>query len=282
MSRASPPLARARSGSSSALGTMVNLEQPPRPLEHDVDGCGPRAGGAKLSPPPAEAWEWECRTDVVAVGAAEADESEGKVTHTGRCHCGAVRFECDAPSKLVVWDCNCSVCRMRRNLHLVVPKGALRLTDGVDGQYGESQLAEYRWGSGVARHLFCARCGISPFYAPRSNPDGWAITFPCLDAGTVSSVEVRTFAPEAPVRREISYRGSCVCERLIPRLMCVRAISYSVLRYTVIGAPLRRAQLGEVLRGRGRRDQNLLRRLRRRRRRRRGGEGRRQGEGAWR
>ena len=34
---------------------------------------------------------------------------------------------------------------------------------------------------------------MSPFYRPRSNPDGWAVTFQCLDPGTVSAVEVRRF-----------------------------------------------------------------------------------------
>ena len=83
---------------------------------------------------------------------------------------------------------------MRRNLHFVVPRLSLRLIeDEAGGDHGCSQLAEYRWGSGVARHLFCARCGISPFYTPRSNPDGWAVTFQCLDAGTVEDVEVRFF-----------------------------------------------------------------------------------------
>eukprot|EP00873_Tetraselmis_striata_P038997 jgi/Tetstr1/459261/TSEL_004661.t1 len=28
------------------------------------------------------------------------------VTHKGACHCGAVRFEVDAPAKVVAWDCN--------------------------------------------------------------------------------------------------------------------------------------------------------------------------------
>ena len=83
---------------------------------------------------------------------------------------------------------------MRRNLHFVVPKRALKLVKhGPHGRGGVDSLAEYRWGTGVARHLFCARCGISPFYQPRSNPEGWGITFPCLDGGTVSSVEVRQF-----------------------------------------------------------------------------------------
>ena len=26
----------------------------------------------------------------------------------------------------------------------------------------------------------CARCGISPFYVPRSNPDGWGVSFQCI------------------------------------------------------------------------------------------------------
>ncbi len=83
---------------------------------------------------------------------------------------------------------------MRRNIHFVVPKKALTLIEqGERGQGGATALAEYRWGTGAARHLFCARCGISPFYQPRSNPEGWAVTFPCLDGGTVSAVEVRQF-----------------------------------------------------------------------------------------
>lgn len=83
---------------------------------------------------------------------------------------------------------------MRRNIHFVVPKTALRLVEhGAYGKGGANALAEYRWGSGTARHLFCATCGVCPFYQPRSNPDGWAVTFQCVDGGTVSSVEVRRF-----------------------------------------------------------------------------------------
>ena len=40
---------------------------------------------------------------------------------------------------------------MRRNLHFVVPKKALRLvTHGEHGKGGASALAEYRWGTGAA------------------------------------------------------------------------------------------------------------------------------------
>jgi len=109
------------------------------------------------------------------------------VTHTGGCHCGAVRFQVRAPARLTAWDCNCTVCAMKRNTHFVVPAEAFTLLSG------EAQLTEYRWGTGVARHRFCASCGVQAFYHPRSNPDGVAVTIHCIDAGTVEAVTVCSF-----------------------------------------------------------------------------------------
>ena len=154
----------------------------------------PRAGGELLKPPPAADWEWALTT-VIKPCEALPGAGDGKMrVHKGGCHCGTVRFEVDAPPNLVVWECNCTDCRMRRNIHFVVPKKSLRIiSDGKYGKGGASMLAEYRWGKGAARHLFCARCGISPFYRPRSNPDGWAVTFQCLDPGTIAATEVRCF-----------------------------------------------------------------------------------------
>jgi len=115
-------------------------------------------------------------------------EQKETVTHTGGCHCGKIRFQCQTSTTfLTVWDCNCSDCRLRKNAHFVVPKSCFQINSGGNN------LTEYRWGTGTARHYFCATCGISPFYIPRSNPDGYAITFVCLDAGTVSNVDIRRF-----------------------------------------------------------------------------------------
>jgi len=158
----------------------------------------PRAGGGVPQPRRVQdEWEWEVLTNVVpATGSRPpaAGSLGGNVPHRGGCHCGAVRFEVLAPASLVVWDCNCSDCRMRRNIHFVVPAGALKfIVDERGGEGGAEALAEYRWGTGVARHYFCSRCGVTPFYKPRSNPDGWAVTFQCLDGGTANEVEVRRF-----------------------------------------------------------------------------------------
>ena len=49
------------------------------------------------------------------------------VTHRGGCHCGAVRFEVDAPARLLVHDCNCSICAMSGFQHLIVPGSRFRL-----------------------------------------------------------------------------------------------------------------------------------------------------------
>ena len=109
------------------------------------------------------------------------------VTHRGGCHCGAVAFEVDAPARLTVSECNCSICRMSGYLHLIVPRSRFRLLRG------EGELTEYRFGSGTARHLFCRRCGVKSFYVPRSHPDGFSVNARCLDPGTVTAMAVVPF-----------------------------------------------------------------------------------------
>lgn len=93
----------------------------------------------------------------------------------GGCHCGAVRFEVEAPAEVECQECNCSICAMSGFLHLIVPKSKFRLLRG------ENDLAEYTFNTGTARHLFCRTCGVKSFYVPRSNPDGYDINARCLD-----------------------------------------------------------------------------------------------------
>ncbi len=109
------------------------------------------------------------------------------VTHRGGCHCGAVAFEVQAPGRLTVSDCNCSICRMSGYQHLIVPRARFRLLQGAES------LTEYRFNTGTARHLFCRHCGIKSFYVPRSNPDGYSVNARCLDPATVEHVELEIF-----------------------------------------------------------------------------------------
>ena len=95
--------------------------------------------------------------------------------YSGGCHCGAVRFNVEAPEDVEVEDCNCSICRMTGFLHLIVPKSKFTLLSG------EQNLSLYTFNTGVAKHYFCKTCGIKPFYIPRSNPDGVDVNVRCLD-----------------------------------------------------------------------------------------------------
>jgi hypothetical protein len=109
------------------------------------------------------------------------------ITHRGGCHCGAVRFEVDAPADLEVWSCNCSMCARTAFLHLIVPGSRFRLLTPWEN------ITTYTFNTGVAKHMFCSTCGIKSFYVPRSNPDGYSVNVRCLDEGSVKSMEVKPF-----------------------------------------------------------------------------------------
>lgn len=95
--------------------------------------------------------------------------------YSGSCHCGAVRFEVEAPDRVVAQDCNCSLCAKAGFIHLIVPRSRFRLVAGTE------QITTYTFNTGVARHTLCKICGVKAFYTPRSNPDGIDVNVRCLD-----------------------------------------------------------------------------------------------------
>ena len=109
------------------------------------------------------------------------------LVHAGGCHCGAVRFEVEAPLPLTVQECNCSICSRTGFLHLIVPAARFRLLKGEDS------LSRYTFGSGIAQHLFCSHCGIKSFYVPRSNPDGFSVNVRCLDRVAPDDLIIEAF-----------------------------------------------------------------------------------------
>jgi hypothetical protein len=108
-------------------------------------------------------------------------------THTGGCHCGRVRFEVSAPAAIVVDECDCSMCRKVGFLHLIVPAERFKLLSGKEA------LTTYTFNTGVAKHYFCAICGVKAFYVPRSHPDGISVNARCIDEGSIESMSVRPF-----------------------------------------------------------------------------------------
>jgi hypothetical protein len=94
----------------------------------------------------------------------------------GGCHCGGVRFEVALAQTAEAQTCTCSMCLKTGFVHVIVPESRFRITKGAE------RLAEYTFNTRVAKHLFCAECGVKAFYRPRSNPDGWSVNARCLDS----------------------------------------------------------------------------------------------------
>ncbi|MCB9746215.1 MAG: GFA family protein [Alphaproteobacteria bacterium] len=104
----------------------------------------------------------------------------------GGCHCGAVRFRVTLREPLAL-DCNCSICRLKGFLHLIVPPEDFQLLQGAE------RLTEYRFNTRVAVHRFCSVCGTHPFYTPRSHPDQVDVNARCLDGGLPEGFNVQPF-----------------------------------------------------------------------------------------
>ncbi len=109
------------------------------------------------------------------------------VLHRGGCHCGAVKYEVDAPENIDVSECNCSICSKSGYLHLIVPKSRFRLMTKWDN------LEEYTFDTREAKHLFCKICGIKSFYIPRSHPNGISVNVRCLNDSTIKSITIEHF-----------------------------------------------------------------------------------------
>lgn len=108
-------------------------------------------------------------------------------THEGSCHCGAVQFRVEvADDKRDVFDCNCTICKKKGFLHLIVEEAHFTLLAG------DEHLITYTFGTHVAKHMFCSTCGIQPFYRARSHPDDWDINVRCL-ATPLSHWHVKPF-----------------------------------------------------------------------------------------
>lgn len=107
-----------------------------------------------------------------------------KTTHTGSCHCGAVRFECDLDLAAGTVRCNCGFCKKARFWMALVKASDFRLLAG------EGALSDYQYTPasrpGPFLHLtFCRDCGVRPFTKggalPEFGGEFWAVNVACLD-----------------------------------------------------------------------------------------------------
>lgn len=93
---------------------------------------------------------------------------------TGGCHCQAIRFEVMVRTAVAL-TCNCSICKMKGFVHVIVPRADFRLLNGA------GNLTTYTFNTHTAKHTFCRTCGVQAFYTPRSHPTGISVNYNCLD-----------------------------------------------------------------------------------------------------
>ena len=113
---------------------------------------------------------------------------------TGRCHCGAVRFDVTLSDSFhSIRRCTCSYCRMRGAVVAVAEAG------GISIREGEKVLRSYRFHTRSAQHFFCSRCGIYTHHQRRSDQALYAVNVACLEG--VSPFDF----PEVPVMDGIAH-----------------------------------------------------------------------------
>jgi hypothetical protein len=109
-----------------------------------------------------------------------------EVKYEGGCHCGRVRFRVRVKRHHAL-ECNCSICKKKGFIHLIVPPEDFDLLCGAD------ELTIYEFGTCIAKHKFCRHCGIHAFYTPRSHPDHVDVNVRCLDGAALSKFAVSSF-----------------------------------------------------------------------------------------
>ena len=114
------------------------------------------------------------------------NKSQESLICEGGCHCGSVRFKV-LIDRFIADDCNCSICRKKGFLHLIVPPEHFTLLQG------QNFLASYAFNTQIARHTFCSICGIHSFYYPRSHPDMIDVNIRCLDRNLIDKFTIRPF-----------------------------------------------------------------------------------------
>lgn len=109
-----------------------------------------------------------------------------KQRYEGGCHCGRVRFVVHADLATAAL-CNCSICRKKGFIHVIVPPTDFELLCGREA------LSTYEFNTKTAKHYFCRVCGVQSFYVPRSDPDKIDVNARCLDGVDPESLEPSRF-----------------------------------------------------------------------------------------
>lgn len=110
-------------------------------------------------------------------------------SYRGSCHCGAVRFSYRGEAIERGLRCNCSLC---------IRKGAMMSAEIIAPENfrieaGEDALGLYQFGSSIAKHYFCKRCGIYTFHQTIRKPGHFRVNLGCVDGVDPLALEADVF-----------------------------------------------------------------------------------------
>lgn len=90
------------------------------------------------------------------------------------CHCNAVQLSIETDLSIIK-QCNCSICKRKNAKMNILPK------ESIISIQGEENLSLYQFGSNIAKHYFCKKCGIYTHHFRKSDPNGIGINIGCID-----------------------------------------------------------------------------------------------------
>ena len=111
------------------------------------------------------------------------------MNYKGSCHCNSVKFDLNSELQNIV-QCNCTFCKRRNAVLTLEVKEALKITKGSE------YLTLYQFGTNIAKHHFCKKCGIHVYSNRRFDPNGIGVNLGCID-------EINTFELETKLADNI-------------------------------------------------------------------------------
>ena len=110
--------------------------------------------------------------------------------YQGSCHCGVIRFSFSGPDTIDRGlRCNCSICRRKGALMT----GFTVAPDEIRIEVRDDSLVTYSFGSQVAQHHFCRRCGIYPFHQTMRKPGHYRLNLGCIEGLDATTLPAEVF-----------------------------------------------------------------------------------------
>ena len=109
--------------------------------------------------------------------------------YSGQCHCGCVSFSFDVSCIKEGLTCNCSLC-LRKG---AIMSNFILSEEALVREIKDDALSTYTFGTGVAKHHFCQKCGIYPFHQTLRKPGFYRVNLNCIEGLDLNSLSLSEF-----------------------------------------------------------------------------------------